>query len=139
MLSMVAFSADLDICTTRFPYYCLNDMPRYATCASACAFQLPLHPAPSGNANPHGKDKFYLRVTKSTRPVALFIRPVEYELQITKDILNIFCNASGLQTNLQKSSIIHICCETTTQDLIIPAGSEAPSLPESMPVEASWK
>jgi len=43
--------------------------------------------------------------------VALFIKPVEEELQITKDILRIFGSASGLQTNLQKSSIIPIRCE----------------------------
>lgn len=43
--------------------------------------------------------------------VALFIRPAEEELQITKDILHIFGNASGFQTNLQKSSIIPIRCD----------------------------
>ena len=43
--------------------------------------------------------------------VALFIRPVEEELQVTKEILNAFDMASGLQTNLSKSSIIPIQCE----------------------------
>jgi hypothetical protein len=43
--------------------------------------------------------------------VALFIRPDETELQVTKEILNVFGRASGLQTNFQKSSIIPIHCD----------------------------
>ena len=43
--------------------------------------------------------------------VALFIKLVEEELQVSKEILNIFGSASGLQTNLHKSSIIPIRCE----------------------------
>ena len=45
--------------------------------------------------------------------VALFIKPTEEELQVTRDILNAFGSASGLQTNLHKSSIIPIHCEET--------------------------
>jgi hypothetical protein len=40
--------------------------------------------------------------------VALFIKPVEEGLQVTKELLNAFNLASGLQTNLLKSSIIPI-------------------------------
>lgn len=43
--------------------------------------------------------------------VALFIKPVEEELQVTRDLLNVFGVASGLQTNLHKNSIIPIQCE----------------------------
>jgi len=43
--------------------------------------------------------------------VALFIKPVDEELQVTRDLLNVFGAASGLQTNLHKSSIIPIQCE----------------------------
>jgi hypothetical protein len=42
--------------------------------------------------------------------VALFIKPLEEELQITRDILKVFGDASGLQTNIQKSNIIPISC-----------------------------
>jgi hypothetical protein len=42
--------------------------------------------------------------------VALFIKPVEEELQVTRELLNAFGLASGLQTNLLKSSIITIHC-----------------------------
>jgi len=46
--------------------------------------------------------------------VALFIRPSVEELQVTREILNIFGSASGLHTNLQKSNIIPINCEEKT-------------------------
>jgi hypothetical protein len=39
--------------------------------------------------------------------IALFIKPVEEEMQII-DILMIFCDASRLETNLQNSNIIPI-------------------------------
>lgn len=43
--------------------------------------------------------------------VALFIRPEEADLQLTKNLLKIFGEASGLQTNLQKSCVIPMHCE----------------------------
>jgi hypothetical protein len=42
--------------------------------------------------------------------VALFIKPIEEEMQITKEILKVFGDASGLQINIQKSNIIPINC-----------------------------
>jgi hypothetical protein len=46
--------------------------------------------------------------------VALFISPNEEELQVTREILNIFGSASGLHTNLHKSNIIPINCEDSS-------------------------
>ena len=43
--------------------------------------------------------------------VALFIRPEAEDLHLTKDLLQIFGEASGLQTNLQKSCVIPIQCD----------------------------
>jgi hypothetical protein len=43
--------------------------------------------------------------------VALFIGPEYDDLQLTKSLLQIFGEASGLQTNLQKSCVIPIQCE----------------------------
>jgi hypothetical protein len=43
--------------------------------------------------------------------VALFIRPEETDLQLTRNILLVFSDVSGLQTNLQKSCVIPIRCE----------------------------
>jgi hypothetical protein len=46
-----------------------------------------------------------------TDDVALFIKRANEELLTTKNTLNIFGEASGLQTNLSKSSMIHISCK----------------------------
>ena len=43
--------------------------------------------------------------------VALFIRSEEEDLQITKELLQVFGEASGLQTDLQKSCMIPIHCD----------------------------
>lgn len=43
--------------------------------------------------------------------VALFIRPEEDDLQLTKNLLYVFGVASGLQTNLHKSCVIPIECD----------------------------
>ena len=50
--------------------------------------------------------------------VALFIRPSGDELQVTREILNIFGSASGLHTNLHKSSIIPINCEENSMTTV---------------------
>jgi hypothetical protein len=43
--------------------------------------------------------------------VALFIRPVEQEMNITMGTINKLGEASGLHTNLQKSCVIPIRCD----------------------------
>jgi hypothetical protein len=43
--------------------------------------------------------------------VALFIRPNDQDLMLTKNILLAFGEASGLQTNLKKSCVIPIWCD----------------------------
>lgn len=58
--------------------------------------------------------------------MALFIRPVEEEMNLTKDILAWFGEAAGLQTNLQKSCYIPIQC---TESQIETVGSHALPLP----------
>uniref|UniRef100_A0A0A9AE32 Reverse transcriptase domain-containing protein n=1 Tax=Arundo donax TaxID=35708 RepID=A0A0A9AE32_ARUDO len=52
------------------------------------------------------------RVSLYANDVALFIRPAEEEFQITKDILDYFGSASGLQTNQFqiRSCDVVICC-----------------------------
>jgi hypothetical protein len=50
--------------------------------------------------------------------VVLFLRPAESDLQITTDILHLFGEASGLKTNMSKSSISPIQCAQTDLDLI---------------------
>ena len=53
----------------------------------------------------------------------LFLRPVASDISVTMDILKIFGEASGLNTNLQKSSVLPIRCgdlESTTIQNFLP-------------------
>lgn len=62
--------------------------------------------------------------------VATFIKPLEEELLVTRDILKVFGDASGLQTNIQKSNIIPISCAveslTAIQNILPCSISEFP-------------
>ena len=51
------------------------------------------------------------RISLYVDDVALFIRPVENEMNLTTSILEVFGEASGLHTNFQKSCAIPIRCE----------------------------
>jgi hypothetical protein len=51
------------------------------------------------------------RISLYADDVALFIRPIEQELDLTIKILEIFGEASGLRTNFQKSCAIPIRCD----------------------------
>jgi hypothetical protein len=54
--------------------------------------------------------------------VVLFLHPVEGDISITMNILDIFGEASGLQNNVQKSSVFPIQCDeeekNTVQQLV---------------------
>jgi hypothetical protein len=50
------------------------------------------------------------RVSLYADDVALFIKPTTVDLVLVRNILRLFGEASGLQTNIQKSSIIPIRC-----------------------------
>lgn len=50
--------------------------------------------------------------------VALFIRPVEEELRITRGLLECFGAASGFHTILNKSCVVHIQCEDTATQIV---------------------
>jgi hypothetical protein len=50
--------------------------------------------------------------------VALFIRPEEADLQLTRNLLQVFGDVSGLQTNLQKGCVIPIRCEGEIMEVV---------------------
>lgn len=50
--------------------------------------------------------------------VALSIRPNEEDLQLTKALLHLFGEASSLQTNLHKSCVIPIQCNTNIVEVV---------------------
>jgi len=50
--------------------------------------------------------------------VALFIRPGDEDMQLTKSLLQIFGEASRLQTNLHKSCVIPIQCDDIIEEVV---------------------
>jgi hypothetical protein len=50
--------------------------------------------------------------------VVFFLRPSAADIGITLDILDLFGKASGLRTNIQKSSVLPIQCQQEDRELI---------------------
>jgi len=67
------------------------------------------------------------RISLYADDVVLFLRPSASDIEITLDILQLFGNASGLTTNLQKSSVLPIQCNE--EDKIV--------LQDSLPCQVS--
>jgi len=70
------------------------------------------------------------RISLYADDVVLFLRPEAGDISLVMEILNLFGDASGLKTNLQKSSVLPIRCGdmelTTIQNLLPCAVSEFP-------------
>ncbi|WVZ96688.1 hypothetical protein U9M48_042292 [Paspalum notatum var. saurae] len=60
-----------------------------------------------------------LRTSLYADDAAIFLNPVREELAALKEILHIFCKASGLVTNFEKSSIHPIRCEEIDLDHVL--------------------
>jgi len=58
------------------------------------------------------------RVSLYADDVILFLRPEAADISVTLDILNLFGEASGLRTNLQKCSVLPIRCEESELEVI---------------------
>jgi hypothetical protein len=58
------------------------------------------------------------RVSLYTDDVVLFLRSIEGDISITMNILDIFGEASGLQNNVQKSSVFPIQCDEEEKDTV---------------------
>jgi hypothetical protein len=67
--------------------------------------------ADEGLLLPLSKRAFKHRVSMYADDVVLFLRPTAYDIELTMDILNLFKEATGLKTNLQKSNVLPIRCE----------------------------
>jgi len=50
------------------------------------------------------------RISLYADDVVLFLRPEAGDISLVMEILNLFGDASGLKTNLQKSSVLPIRC-----------------------------
>lgn len=58
------------------------------------------------------------RISLYANNVALFIWPMEEEMNLTMNILSWFGEASRLYTNLQKSCVIPIRCEDNQMEMV---------------------
>ena len=57
-----------------------------------------------------GNQTLHFRASLYTDDVMIFIKPEMTDLQATFAILQLFADATGLNSNLSKSSILTICC-----------------------------
>ena len=58
------------------------------------------------------------RVSLYADDVVLFLRPSAADIGITLDMLDLFGSASGLKTNIQKSSVLTIRCKQEDREII---------------------
>jgi len=58
------------------------------------------------------------RISIYADDVVIFLRPSTDDINITMDILNLFGRASGLKTNMEKSSVLPIQCQEEDRHLI---------------------
>jgi hypothetical protein len=67
--------------------------------------------ADEGLLLPLSRRAFKHRISMYADDVVLFLHPTAEDIEITLDILNLFGDATGLKTNLQKSNVLPIRCE----------------------------
>jgi hypothetical protein len=70
---------------------------------------------------PLATDRVKHRISLYADDVALFIRPSFEDLSTTKEILQLFREASRFRTNMQKSSIVPTRCATEQLEVILRA------------------
>jgi hypothetical protein len=69
--------------------------------------------ADEGLLQPLSRRVFKHRVSIYADDVVLFLRPTAEDIEVIMDILSLFGEATGLNTNLQKSNVLPIRCEDT--------------------------
>jgi len=70
-----------------------------------------------GLLQPLAARNIHHRVSLYADDVVLFLRPVATDLHLVEDILRLFGSATGLKTNIQKSSVLPIQC--SGDDLLV--------------------
>ncbi|WVZ88874.1 hypothetical protein U9M48_035341 [Paspalum notatum var. saurae] len=70
-----------------------------------------------GHLQPLSSKSLHHRISLYADDVVLFLRPAANDIMVLLDILNLFGDASGLRTNVQKSSVLPIQC--TEEDMSI--------------------
>jgi hypothetical protein len=69
------------------------------------------------------------RVSLYADDAVVFIQPTEYEMNVTNFILELFADASGLETNISKTHFYPIRCEDTNLDFLSNAGRAVSTFP----------
>jgi len=67
---------------------------------------------------PLARRALHHRISLYADDVVLFLRPSASDIEITLDILQLFGTASGLITNLQKSSVLPIQCSEDDKSIL---------------------
>ncbi|WVZ88911.1 hypothetical protein U9M48_035378 [Paspalum notatum var. saurae] len=70
-----------------------------------------------GHLQPLSSKSLHHHISLYADDVVLFLRPAANDIMVLLDILNLFGDASGLRTNVQKSSVLPIQC--TEEDMSI--------------------
>jgi len=58
------------------------------------------------------------KLDEDVRDVAIFLRPAAEDISLTLDMLQLFGDASGLRTNIQKSNVMPIRCTDVDLNVI---------------------
>jgi len=74
--------------------------------------------ADEGLLQPLSRRALQHRISLYANDVVFFLRPAAADMDITFDILHLFGNASGLVTNIQKSSMLPIQCNEENRETI---------------------
>lgn len=72
----------------------------------------------AGLLQPLSRRPIQHRISLYADDVALFLRPVASDISLTLRLLQLFGDASGLRTNVQKSSVMPIQCSDDNMALI---------------------
>jgi len=74
--------------------------------------------AADGMLQPLARRALQHRISLYADDVVIFLKPTTEDMDITLDILHLFGKASGLVTNIQKSSVLPIRCNEENREII---------------------
>ena len=73
----------------------------------------------SSNLSPIQTNMAKIRISLYADDAAIFVNPVKEEIDVIKEVLVAFGDASGLRVNLSKSSVYPIRCENVDLEVVM--------------------
>jgi len=73
----------------------------------------------SSNLSPIQTNMAKIRISLYANDAAIFVNPVKEEIDVIKEVLVAFGDASGLRVNLSKSSVYPIRCENVDLEVVM--------------------